>query len=256
MLKEIVIFDDYGGGAYSIYETSDVEFVDPLKYHEEILTGLFASFLEQDLLAAYPSQEVSKFMEQIHERANKDAKNELRLILETPIPEKLLCLLTATNKKTQVRLLKNLRITANQLNAWVFKAHLNFGYAFSQYKSEHHQNGLDKSKLPTAVELRQGKVLKVGHTTLTDGELKQAVDARKVTIAKFIDTKDSWHCFFLTFDSLKGKETWKDGQPHYHYISDKFGIPRSTVVKELRKKYYKLGSLPHIDIIDELGEIE
>ena len=85
---------------------------------------------------------------------------------------------------------------------------------------------------------------------MTDGELVQAVDHRKRTISKFLDKNGSWHCFFLTFDSRKGKESWKGGQPHYHYISDKFGIPRSKVVKELKSKKYKLGALPHIDHLE------
>ena len=44
---------------------------------------------------------------------------------------------------------------------------------------------------------------------------------------KFIDKEDEWHCLFLTYDSIRGKESWNGGQPHYHYISDKFGIPRA-----------------------------
>jgi len=54
---------------------------------------------------------------------------------------------------------------------------------------------------------------------------------------------------FLTFDSLKGNETWRDGQAHYHYISDKFGIPRQKVVEQLKSGKYRLGTLPHIDLV-------
>ena len=51
------------------------------------------------------------------------------------------------------------------------------------------------------------------------------------------------------YTNLKGKESWKDGQPHFHYISDKFGIPREKVVEQLKSNNYSLGCLPHIDII-------
>lgn len=47
-----------------------------------------------------------------------------------------------------------------------------------------------------------------------------------------------------------GKESCKDGQPHYHYISDKFGMPRDKVLAELKSRDYSLGLLPHIDLLD------
>lgn len=103
--------------------------------------------------------------------------------------------------------------------------------------------------MPKLVEIKDDKVSKVGNTTLTDGQLKQAVDHRKVVVAKFIDKEDEWHCIFLTYDSIRGKESWKGGQPHYHYISDKFGIPRAEVLNQLKSRIYNLGSLPHIDLV-------
>ena len=104
--------------------------------------------------------------------------------------------------------------------------------------------------MPSIVHLTDNKVHKSGETDLTDGQLKQIVEHRKVIISKFIDKGELWHCFFLTFESLKGKEKWKDGKPHYHYISSAFGLTREQVIGELKKKNYKLNNLPHIEMID------
>lgn len=57
--------------------------------------------------------------------------------------------------------------------------------------------------------------------------------------------------FFLSpSKAYVGEESWKDGQPYYHFISDKFGIDQATVVQQLKNPDYKLGNLPHIDPID------
>ncbi|RYD53439.1 MAG: hypothetical protein EOP52_04715 [Sphingobacteriales bacterium] len=80
--------------------------------------------------------------------------------------------------------------------------------------------------MPLLVEARGNYINKVGDTDLTDGQLRQAIDHRKVIVAKFFDNGDQWHCLFFTYESLGGKESWNDGQPHYHYIYDKFGLSR------------------------------
>ena len=55
----------------------------------------------------------------------------------------------------------------------------------------------------------------------------------------------------IFYKSIRGGEkSWKDGQPHFHCISDKFSISRTDVVKQLQSKKYKLGSLPHIDLVE------
>jgi hypothetical protein len=76
------------------------------------------------------------------------------------------------------------------------------------------------------------------------------VEHRKVIISKFLDNKTAWHCFFLTFKSIRREESWQDGQPHFHYISDKFGISRENVIVQLKSKDYNLGTLPHIGLLD------
>jgi hypothetical protein len=84
---------------------------------------------------------------------------------------------------------------------------------------------------------------------LSIAQLKQVVEHRHVAVAKFLDIGKQWHCFFLTFRSLRGEENHDGGTPHMHYISDKWGISRSSVVKQLTSKKYKLPSLPHVEYI-------
>lgn len=169
-------------------------------------------------------------------------------IKKTKIPNSLKQLFNANKKKDQVKLLKGFSITSDILIAFLFYAWEEKGYSFSQYKGEHERKGLDKSELPNIIHVKGDKVERVGDSELTDGQLKQAIQQRTVVIAKFIDKGDDWHCLFATYNSLKGEENWQNGQPHFHYISSKFGIPRDKVIESLKSRHYKLGSLPHINL--------
>jgi hypothetical protein len=97
---------------------------------------------------------------------------------------------------------------------------------------------------------KDGSITKFGNTELTDGQLKMALEQRSVKIAKFIEKDEEWHCFFITYDSIGGKENWQNGQPHFHYISNLFGIKKEDVITQIKSKKYKLGNLPHITLED------
>lgn len=250
MIRRHKIPDDSGIGSYTIFHSQDFEYVDPTKHYAENFIVMNVSMMRDIILLKKPPIPLDFIEKYIHKEAFKDWLKKLKEIEETQIPANLILLLTASSKKEQVKLLKGLSISPDQLIAFIFKAWTEHRFTFSQYTSEHHHKGLDKSEMPKLVEIKAGKVNKVGKTSLTDGQLKQAVDHRKVTVSKFFDKNNSWHCFFLTYDSLKGKESWKDGQPHYHYISDKFGISRRNVVEQLKSSKYNLGNLPHIDLIE------
>lgn len=88
-----------------------------------------------------------------------------------------------------------------------------------------------------------------GETKLTEGQLKNVINHRKVTISKFLDKGDLWHCFFITYNSIGGKDKWQDGQPHYHYISDKWGFNRKDAVERLKSTNYPPTSV-HITLTD------
>jgi len=256
MIREHNIPEDSGNGSYTIFESSDFEYVDPTKHYAESYIVTTASMMRDIILLKKPPVPLDFIEKYIHKEALKDWFKKLKEIEETPIPENLTALLKADSKKEQLKLLKNSSISPNQLIAFIFKAWTDYGFSFSEYRSDRQHAGLDKTQMPKLVEIKDGKVSKIGKTSLTDGQLKQAVDHRKVIVAKFFDKGSSWHCLFLTFDSLKGKEAWKDGQPHYHYISEKFGIPRRKVIEQLKSGKYSLGTLPHIDLVDYIDTEE
>jgi len=159
-------------------------------------------------------------------------------------------LLSLSRKKDQVsHLKKNSSLTSSQFLAFLLQAGESHGFKVSQYRAEYLKGGVEKSDLPRVVHLRDdGSVDKIGETVLCDGELKNVIEHRHVTIAKFLDKGTLWHCLFITYKSMRGKEKqWKDGQPHMHYVSSGWGLSRDKVVSSLRSEKYGFGSTPHID---------
>jgi|SRR6267154_1554930 len=243
--------DDFtSGGYYTTMFESDFEFVNPIEQTEKSTIQLFSE-MEKDMLVMNVGVIPKHIVDDINKRAVKNWREQYEEILSTKIPKELIKLLESTSKKEQVQLLKGVRFNPEQLISFIFYAWLNYGYRYSQYSAKHHHTGLKVEELPTIIEIKKdGEVNKVGETTLSDGQLKQVIEQRRVTVSKFLDQGDNWHCFFTTFRSLRGEENWKSGQPHYHYISDKFGLSRNEVVAQLKSKEYKLGNLPHIDLLD------
>lgn len=162
------------------------------------------------------------------------------------IPKSLLAILGSKKKRDQQKLLKGLEITPDILMGFILYAG-DKGFTLSQYKSEFQTTALDSNKLPKAFRLKSdGTFEKFGNTELTDGQLKQALEQRSVKVAKIIEKNEEWHCFFLTYKSIAGKENWESGQPHFHYVSNLFGIKKEDLIEQIKSKEYKLGNLPHI----------
>lgn len=248
--QKIKYDDESVKGEYSIFESHDFEFVNPIEHYSTAFIASNFAMMKDLVLHKKPPFPLEVVEKTLMKQSVKDWEEKLNETLKTEIPENFIAVLKSDSKKEQVRLLKEQSITPEQLLAFIFKAHTDFGFSFSQYRAEHNHKGLDESKMPSVAGIENGKVHKIGNTTLTDGQLKQAIEQRKVIVSKFLDKGSEWHCLFLTYDSLKGKESWKNGQPHYHYISDKFGISREKVFEQLKSNNYNLGNLPHIDLID------
>jgi len=249
-MREHKITDKENGAEYLMFSATDVEFVNPIDYYSGSAKKLGFS-LARDFFAMsapeFPSWIIEKFA---HQQAENFWKEQYAEIIKTEVPKQWIDLLSTQSKKEQVSLLKGLTINPDQLIALIVKAWTDHGYTFSQYVGRHSQKGLDESQMPKVTYVKDGIVSKVGETKLTDGQLKQAIEHKTVTISKFFDKGTTWHCLFVTHKSLRGDENWKGGQPHYHYISDKFGIPRDKAVAELKSRDYHLNSLPHIDLLD------
>ena len=245
------IIDEENNGEYIVFESRLVENVNPIEYFQELCItsnfGVTHSFLKKSLeyKNLYVSEEaIAKFS---LKEATENWKNYFSEIQSTIVPTELLLCVEAQSKKDQVKLLRNVVFSADILLAFTFNVWEKYCYKFSRYISEHHPNGTDKNELPKSAYLNNGKIDKVGKTNLTDGQIKQVIENRKVIVANFFDNEKNWFCLFVTYDSLKGKEGWKNGTPHYHFISDKFGITKKKVIEQLQSKEYKLGNLPHIE---------
>ncbi|MGH1339691.1 MAG: hypothetical protein ACRBFS_26470 [Aureispira sp.] len=237
-MKEQKIYDEDGDGYYKIWTGTDVEFKNPIEYHSNNFISIIMS-IEKDLVHAnFPDLILPSDQDIFLKRATEQWEEREQKILDTEVPEAFLKLLECTKKRDQIKLLRGQSISSDQLMAYIFKAWSSHGYSFSQYKSEHNHEGLDESKLPQLINIKDEKVITIGETKLTDGELKNVVNHRKVTIAKFLDRNEEWHCFFGTYRSLNGKEAWQDEQPHYHYLSDKWGRTREETVERLKSKNY------------------
>jgi hypothetical protein len=165
-------------------------------------------------------------------------------------------LLKVTRKKEQVSLLKGQSLKPQELMALIFKSFSEFGYLYSRYRFEILPPNLKDKKLPRMFNVaKDGSIEKVGETNLSDGELRALIEQRKVIVPHFFEKDDVWHCFFVTYNSLNGKEGWKDGQAHYHYISSSFGISKDEFIESMRTGKYKSTSI-HIDLLDYGNQIE
>ncbi|MBC6606944.1 hypothetical protein H8B13_08955 [Hymenobacter sp. BT188] len=171
--------------------------------------------------------------------------------LAEPAPQYLIDLLSAEDKNTQIRLLRGATITPAQLISFVCKA-WEKGFTYSKYSAHHSPNGIDQLELPHLFKKEDdGTVKKVGGTSMSDGQLKQVLEHRKVIVATILDKRADWHCFFATYRGLAGKENYKGGQPHMHYISSKWGIvTRQQVLDGISAGTYISNNAPHIDLLD------
>lgn len=236
-------------GHYTIYESPDIEYTDPIKHFSEIHLIVNYEFNKKFFISTIPDTQPKVIDTLSYKMAMEQWQNSYHDYLNMEIPINLITLLSSNSKKEQLHLLKGLSITPDQLVAFILRANKDFGFTFSQYSSEFHTTGINKKDLPLFAEIDGEIVNKIGKTALSDKQLKHAIKFRKVMVAKFIDNETNWQCFFLTYKSIFGGESWQNGQPHLHYISNKFGLSRERVLKELKSKEYKLGNLPHINFI-------
>ncbi len=257
-MKELKIKNPDRNGYYWMMEGDDFEYANPIEKMTEIVIQFMSKMLKNQLMLAsennlLPDSKGIDNPDAILERlaimnAKKIWEQKFQKIISLKIPNCLFSILESNSKKEQLKLLKALSLTDSELMAFIFKAWQDFGFTYSMYTSQHNHKGLEDNEMPQfAYKNENGEIKSVGETKLTKGEIKNAIDQRTVIISRFIDKGEIWHCFFLTYKSLKGEENYKNGQPHLHFISHTWGISREFVLEHLKSKDYKLPSLPHID---------
>ncbi len=234
----------------SLDQTEDVELCNPEEYFKNlfIINRLLFRGVPFDELSSKKKPSVKSMM--VFEKAINDWTEKYRLIRNVKIPENLTTLITVNKKNEQKKLLKGLEITPMILTNFILESSINYGFKFSQYKAEILPKNIEKSKMPFASEILENGEVKIwGKTELSKGQIKQAIEQRKVNIAKFIEKEDVWHCFFANYKSLYGEEIWLgENIAHFHYISSSFGLTKKKVIEELKSGNYQLGNMPHIKL--------
>lgn len=258
---EFRVVPDGEGGHYHIGVVGDFEFVNPLskiaedyiaqsmQFHKTIMEAYLKSKGEPDI----PEHILLKV---VFKNALKDWDEQQQKFMSAEVQQPLWHLLDAETKKDQIKALRGLSTTWSELHSFICQAGESLGYTYSFYRADFQMKGLDKTKLPRLFRLRKNnKIETIGHTELTNGQLKKAITDRKVILAKFIDKDDKWHYFFYTFKSITGQENYQGEQPHVHYISSKWGISRDEVVAAFKSGTYR--STPvHIKINKRAQEID
>jgi len=249
---QTIIYKKTGEKLISIRQKDTFELVDPIKFYGDysVTSHMIKSGIPKDEMNG--QKKPSKESREVFIEGMKLWNNKLAEIRRIKIPKNLIDLLSTTKKSEQVKLLKGVVLTSDLLAALIFEACEKHGFKLSQYKTEIPQDQFDTKKMPLAYEVKDnGDVKTFGKTELSDGQLKQAINQRKMTISKFLEKEGVFHCFFTNQNSLNGVETWLGKkQPHFHYISNSFGLEKGKILKELSSKKYKLNSLPHLKITD------
>jgi len=234
-------------------EISNIEFVDPIEHFKNtfivsklLLAGVSFEELEGKIKPTNFSYDIYNESTILWNKLFYEIKN-------IPIPLNLIQLLDTTKKKEQEQLLKGMEITPMILLSFIFEAFTNYGFKYSQYRTEILPKGMKSEMMPHSANLLEnGEIEVLGTTKLSDGQIKQAILHRTVTLGKFLEKGEIWHSFFTNYKSLNGEEFWLgESQPHFHYISNSFGLTRERVVSELKSKKYKLGNLPHIKLTND-----
>lgn len=243
------IYHKEGQGFTTIYSDEKIEKVNPIEYYEKHEVIKRANQLRDIFVLQFPELASNLGFKFFIGEALKTMDGFFENIEKADVQPNFLELLNTDKKKDQIKLLKEASLDPEQLISLIFKSYSDYGYLYSRYLFETIPSGFEKKKFPELYELKEdGKIWKVGETNLTDGELKHIVENRKVIVSHFFDREDVWHCLFLTYKSVGGLENWKNGQPHFHYISSSFGIGRQEFIDSMKNGKYKSTSI-HIDLL-------
>ncbi|MBK5214607.1 MAG: hypothetical protein JJE55_13210 [Flavobacteriaceae bacterium] len=243
------IFNENGSGFIRTFASDKIEKVNPVEYYKNAELKQSATLIRDMLYATNPLLTSFLDSEYFEKKAKEMVVGYCEQCEKIEVNENFIELLQTERKKDQVRLLKGMTLDPDVLMSLIFKSYNDFNYLYSKYHFRNLPPEFEGKKLPKLFHLKEdGSVHKVGETELTDGQLKHIIENRKVIVSHFFEKDDIWHCFFLTYKSLGGKENWKDGQPHFHYISSAFGISKEDFVESMRTGNYKSTSV-HIDLL-------
>lgn len=255
-METFVIPDNDGKGVTYGFVGTDIENVNPIAEYKERVRQRSKTINKALLRRA--NRFMARFVpESFYEKeAEEEWNRHYDRVIKAGVSKNFIDLLSAKTKKDQERLLRGQTLTADQLAELIFRAYDEHGFTYSKYTTEHLPKGVNSADLPEFIHVKDdGKVKYSGETTLKDGQLKQVITDRKVTVAHILEKGDDWHCIFCVYRSLRGEETWNNSQPHFHYISDKWTNPKADIIARLKSENYPSTSI-HIGLNDYGGKGE
>lgn len=184
-----------------------------------------------------------------YDKVIKMWEEELSKIKNTKLPDYIIELFTNDLKKQkQENILKGATFNIEDITTLIYKSGKEWGYKYSYFKYQAEYPEFEDKIHPVLMQLDGEKVKVVGSTDLSDGQMKQLITKRKIVYAHIFDKDDNWHALLSNFMNVTGKETWNDGAPHYHYISNKWGITRDKLLSTLEKGEHPASSI-HIQLL-------
>lgn len=233
--KDRILITPNKNGLFIIHEPKDVADVDYMDFAEKMYFEIaypksMLLFRNHSLTKDFPIEFIDSFT---RKKIAEDFRNWDKQQVLQPF---LLELLTkGVNKKTQINILKGKYINSQQIHAF-FREAAKLGYTYSQYFFTNIPKDYDKDKIPSFAYIHgDGQVEKYG-TNISDKAVVNLVEKQKRTFVRFTTKGESWHCIISDLSSITGRERGKKfgGISHMHYISDKFGINKTSLIDSLQ----------------------
>lgn len=179
-------------GHYIFMESEDIEYVNPISYISNLNINTYIVIGKEVLSDKKLELSDEIIQKYLLKNAIEEWNKDLLKFQSIDLPNNLFELLNAKSKREQIKSLKGLSLTSDELISFFFMAFDKYGFLYSQYKSEFKHKGLDESQLPKVIHMeKDGEINTIGETPLTKGQQKQVVEHRKVVVSKFIDKDDT-----------------------------------------------------------------
>ncbi len=243
------IADPDSNGAFNIIHGDDFEFVNPeQKLLEQFLFVNMGQLRQQAYMHIPPAMadrmtpdDEKRLMIQVLKQANEEAAAEINRLKLIKIPDELTAIFTGLRKKDEEKLFRKVTLTPEVFMSLILHAGT-LGYTYSLYTYAQNPTGTDGDAIPRFAykDETDNSVFTTDDTSISKGQVKALIEQRSTTVVKMLDKRATWHCFFLTFKGIAGKE--KDHAPHMHYLSSSWGLTREQALSQLQSKNYSIPS--------------
>lgn len=245
----MAIFNTNTGGIIFENKMPNVENVDPRSFlktfHMRAILPIYVRWMD-----CIFGGMVKHLFPQIREFADLDAENIIVKAENMALPPEIYSILdNDLRKKDQIKLLRNLTISKEQLGGIFLQAGKR-DYKLSTYHFEIKPKHI--KDLPSYVFCNnKGEMIKSDDTELSDDELKAYLNAKYYIVVRILDNGKHWHCFFQTKRGVIGNEPGDYGsKPHIHYFSDSFGLSKKHFISRIKNNGKVPASPVHILITD------